>query len=392
MHCLLSVREAMKNIDAEVFVVDNQSSDDSCAMVRQEFPEVKLIANKDNVGFAKANNQAIKRSKGQYVLLLNPDTIVGEDCFKKLIAFMDVHPEAGGLGLYMADGGGNYLPESKRGFPTPWRAACKLFGLTGFFPSSKALAGYYLGHLSEASVQTVEVLAGAFMLMPKKVLDEVGILDESFFMYGEDIDLSYRIHQAGYMNYYLPDPKIIHYKGESSKRGSMNYVRIFYQAMIIFARKHFSQSYVRFYSLFIHAAIYSYAAFAFLKRMFMLLLKPLRRVKKISNKAQSFMLISREADVATIKKILDKVDYKVSEIRHLVPTDNTPTAQELLNKSDLQASDNVILNVKDFSYQSIIAILSHQQSQNKNIYIAYPDHAFIIGSNSQYTAGKVWTS
>ncbi|MCB0549700.1 MAG: glycosyltransferase [Phaeodactylibacter sp.] len=253
---LLSVRRASRGLDTEVWVVDNNSVDDSVLMVREKFPEVKLIANKHNPGFSIANNQAIRQSSGEYVLLLNPDTLVEEDTFEKCIAFMDAHPEAGGLGVRMIDGSGKFLPESKRGFPSPWVAFAKTFGLSRLFPRSRLFNHYHLGYLGEKEVHEVEVLAGAFMLLRRSVLDEAGLLDEAFFMYGEDIDLSYRIIQAGYKNYYFPEATIIHYKGESTKKGSLNYVKAFYTAMIIFARKHFRGDKARLFVLMLQAAIY----------------------------------------------------------------------------------------------------------------------------------------
>ncbi len=257
---LLSVRRASLRVPTEVWVVDNNSVDDSVAMVREKFPEVRLIANVKNTGFAVANNQAIRESTGKYVLLLNPDTVVEEDTFEKCLDFMEAHPDAGGLGVRMIDGSGRYLPESKRGFPSPWVAMCKTIGLSTFFPTSKLFNGYYLGHLSNQETNPVDVLAGAFMLMRRATLDKIGLLDETFFMYGEDIDLSYRIVLGGYKNYYLPTTSIIHYKGESTKKGSLNYVRVFYQAMIIFARKHFSGSSATAFVLMLQCAIYVRAA------------------------------------------------------------------------------------------------------------------------------------
>lgn len=267
--CLLSADKAIKVLNneygspnCEVFVVDNQSTDDSVVMVKQKFPWVKLIVNDENLGFSKANNQAIRLSNGQYVLLLNPDTLVESDTFLKVIRFMDEHPEAGGLGVKMLDGKGNFLPESKRGLPTPWVAFYKIFGLAKLFPKSKKFGRYHLGYLPVDKTNSIEVLSGAFMLMRKETLDKTGLLDEAFFMYGEDIDLSYRILQAGYKNYYFPETRIIHYKGESTKKSSVNYVFIFYKAMIIFARKHFKQSNAQVFSFLIHFAIYLRAGIA----------------------------------------------------------------------------------------------------------------------------------
>ncbi len=265
---LHAVRKACHNLDTEVIVVDNNSVDGSAAMVRQKFPEVTLIANTENLGFSKANNQAIQRSAGEYILLLNPDTVVEEDTFEKTVRFMDDHPDAGALGVKMLDGKGNFLPESKRAFPSPDVAFYKIFGLSALFPKSKTFGKYHLGHLPEDQVHPVDVLAGAFMLIRKSVLDKIGLLDESFFMYGEDIDLSYRIIQAGYVNYYFPETRIIHYKGESTKKGSLNYVRLFYQAMIIFAKKHFPPERARLFALIIKGAIYFKAGLSIISRFF----------------------------------------------------------------------------------------------------------------------------
>jgi GT2 family glycosyltransferase len=264
--CLISVLQASKDIETEIFVVDNNSVDGSVEMVKERFPEIKLIANKDNVGFSKANNQAIRESKGEYVLLLNPDTLVEEDTFTKTVQFMDEHPNAGGLGVKMVDGKGRFLPESKRGLPTPQVAFFKMFGLSSLFPKSKKFGRYHLGFLDKDEIHKIDVLAGAFMLMRRKTLDEVGLLDETFFMYGEDIDLSWRIKLGGYENYYYPNTRIIHYKGESTKKGSLNYVFVFYKAMIIFAKKHFSSSLAGVYSFFINIAIYLRAALSLLRR------------------------------------------------------------------------------------------------------------------------------
>jgi GT2 family glycosyltransferase len=273
--CLHSVRKAARNVPAEVYVVDNNSVDGSLKMVASKFPEVKIIANKKNTGFSYANNQAIRESTGEYVLLLNPDTVVEEDTFEKIISFMDEHPEAGGLGVKMLDGKGNFLPESKRGLPTPLVAFCKIFGLASLFPRSRLFGRYHLGFLDKNEIHEIEILSGAFMLMRRVALDKVGLLDEDFFMYGEDIDLSYRILKGGFKNYYFPETRIIHYKGESTKKSSVNYVFVFYNAMIIFARKHFSHQNAKTFSLFINVAIYLRAGAAIISRFSKRMVLPL---------------------------------------------------------------------------------------------------------------------
>ena len=273
--CLHAVQTAIAGIEAEVFVVDNLSGDGSCEMVREKHPWVHLIENKQNTGFAVANNQAIRLSQGEYVLLLNPDTLVQEDTFSKCIEFMDSHPEAGALGVKMIDGKGNYLPESKRGLPTPAVAFYKISGIIKLRPKSAKFAKYYMGHLPNDQTNEIEILAGAFMFMRKKTLDIAGLLDEDFFMYGEDIDLSYRILKAGYKNYYFPETSIIHYKGESTKKGSVNYVMVFYKAMILFAQKHFTSQEARLYTSAIRFAIYLRALISLTKRGLTQIILPL---------------------------------------------------------------------------------------------------------------------
>lgn len=272
--CLHSVYKAAKGLETEIFVVDNNSVDGSAQLIREKFPDLHFIENKENVGFSKANNQAVKKARGEYILLLNPDTVVEEDTFKKVTGFMDSHPEAGGLGVKMIDGKGAFLPESKRGLPTPWVAFYKMFGLSKLFPKSRKFGKYHLSYLNENEIHEIEILAGAFMLLRKETLDKVGLLDETFFMYGEDIDLSYRIILGGYKNYYFPETTIIHYKGESTKKGSLNYVKVFYTAMIIFARKHFSGGKAGVFSLIIHLAIWFRAFISIFKRAFDKLILP----------------------------------------------------------------------------------------------------------------------
>lgn len=272
--CLHSVMNAIKNMDAEILVADNNSADGSVAMIKEKFPEIILIENDKNLGFAVANNKAIARSSGEYILLLNPDTLVEEDTFTRSLDFMDRSPDIGALGVKLIDGKGNFLPESKRGLPTPWVAFYKIFGLSSLFPESKKFGKYHLSYLDRDKIHDVDVLCGAFMLIRKKTLEKTGLLDESFFMYGEDIDLSYRITQAGYRVVYFPETTIIHYKGESTRKGSLNYVYLFYRAMQIFARKHLTGRGAWFLNIFIQAAIFFRAFLSVIKRIALRLLLP----------------------------------------------------------------------------------------------------------------------
>ena len=262
-----SVYKSKTDFEYEVFVTDNHSSDDSLKMLAEKFPDVNVIANKNNAGFSKANNQAVSLSKGEYVLLLNPDTIIREDTLQQCVDFMDNHPDAGGLGVKMFDGTGHFLPESKRGFPSPMAAFAKMSGMARLFPQSRLFGQYHLTYLDQNQTHEVDVLSGAFMLLRRSVLDKTGLLDEAYFMYGEDIDLSYRIKKAGYKNYYFADTSIIHFKGESTKKGSLNYVRVFYNAMLIFSAKHVSGTQGKLLTILLNIAIYIRAFFAVIQQL-----------------------------------------------------------------------------------------------------------------------------
>ncbi len=239
-HCLLSVIKACKEIDAEIFVVDNNSNDGSEEYLAPKFPSVKFYWNKTNLGFGRANNSVLKDAKGDYILFLNPDTIVPEDCFTKCISFFQSHSDCGAIGVRMIDGSGTFLKESKRCLPTPLAGLFKMIGLTSIFPESSFFAKYYAGHLPEHENNKVEVLAGAFMMLHKNAVEITAGFDEAFFMYGEDIDLSYRITQAGFYNYYLGETTIIHFKGESTQKKNSAYTKHFYGAMKLFLEKHYS--------------------------------------------------------------------------------------------------------------------------------------------------------
>ena len=279
--CLASVLGSEKTLadgselDLDVWVVDKDSVDGSVEMVRRDFPTVHVIENHENVGFARANNQALAQATGQCLLLLNPDTVVESDTFVKCVDFMQSHPDCGGLCVKMVDGEGSYLKESKRGFPSPQASFYKISGLIHLFPHSKRIGAYYMGHLPENEVNEIEIMPGAFLMFRREVYGNIGGLDESYFMYGEYIDFSWRIRLAGWKNYYFPETHIIHYKGESTKKGSMNYVYTFYNAMAIFVKRYFSGSNARLFSALLHLAIWLRATVAWAKRCAQRLALPL---------------------------------------------------------------------------------------------------------------------
>lgn len=265
--CLASLHDSLKGIDYEVYVIDNNSKDSSYSMVEAEFPWVMLTGNSVNKGFSAANNQALKTASGRYILLLNPDTIVNENALRGCISFMDSHPDAGAAGVRMINGEGRFLPESKRALPTPGTAFFKMTGLAWLFPKSGFFNRYYLGNLNERETSQSEVVAGAFMFLRSEAVRKTGLLDEDFFMFGEDIDYSYRLIKSGYNNYYYPDAEIVHFKGQSTKKENLRAVRYFYKAMLIYVRKHYSGGWMKIILPFLQGAIILAASLSMLKNI-----------------------------------------------------------------------------------------------------------------------------
>jgi GT2 family glycosyltransferase len=400
--CLKSVIRASNTLDVDIIVVDNGSEDDSVEMVQALFPRVTLIVNLDNRGFSKANNQAIRQSESDYILLLNPDTVIEETTLICVLGFMENHPEAGGLGIKMIDGKGHFLPESKRGLPTPWASFCKMSYLSKLFPRSEFFNRYYLGFLSENKISKVAVLAGAFMLLRRKVLDEIGLLDEDFFMYGEDIDLSFRITQAGYINYYFPEARMIHYKGESTRMSSINYVRLFYGAMLIFARKHFVGKNKRLLSLVILPGVYFRALIAMIYRLlnsfshFSSLVffskDKFKTQESIINRVA--LVIANQDEVKKILNLLDLVSssigicYTVSDInegRGPLFSFETIKGKSLLTEIQDRINhihpDEIIFSSSDMTTDLIITMMDLLKDQSIPFRIAHTDNNAIIGTN-----------
>jgi len=318
----------MKNIEGEIIVVDNNSTDGSFEFFQNRFSEVNFIWNSNNSGFAKANNQALKMAKGQYILFLNPDTIVPEDCFEKCIFFIKTKNNNCAVGIKMIDGQGRFLKESKRSFPSPFPSLYKLFGFSKFFPHSKIFSKYNLGSLDENKNHEVDVLAGAFMMIPKKILDITGGFDEDFFMYGEDIDLSYRIQKAGFKNYYFAESTIIHFKGESTKKGTLNYVVIFYKAMSIFVKKHYGKR-GGLFSFFIHVAIVIRASMSAFSRLLKFKPKTSKDMTK-GNAACSVVIAGNQENLENAKQIAEASGrknikyYRMENNTTGLPTDIQP--------------------------------------------------------------------
>lgn len=283
--------------------MDNNSTDGSKEFFNNRFPQVQFIWKQTNPGFAKANNEVVKLAKGERILFLNPDTILPEDCLEKCLQFFSQQNSIGALGIKMIDGSGNFLPESKRGFPSFFTSFCKMTGLTKMFPHSKLFARYYLGHLPEDKTNKVDVLSGAFMMVNKKVLNTVGSFDEDYFMYAEDIDLSYRIQKAGYRNFYFADSIIIHYKGESTSKQGVEYLNNFYGTMLLFVKKHYPKLPGSFFVLLLQIVIA-------VKKIF-ISTSPVKKSKILPPVAKVFT--NDEADTEALKNHFSQIE-EIEEI------------------------------------------------------------------------------
>ena len=347
--CLRSVAEASRGIAVEVIVVDNASGDGSVEYLRERFPDVTIIASEENLGFARANNLAIRNSHGQYVLLLNPDTIVAKETFSDFISFMDSTPDAGGCGAYMLHTDGSFAPESRRGLPTPFVAFCKMSGLASLFPKSRTLGRYYMRYLNENEVNRIEIMSGAFMFLRRDALDKAGLLDEDFFMYGEDIDLSYRIIKGGYNNYYLP-LRILHYKGESTNKSTYRYVHTFYRAMQLFFKKHYSH-YSMLVSLPINIAIWTRAMLAYVGNQFV------HRKATQEKPALNCIVFGNSDTIAEVKEILQG-EIKNGKHMFIEANESTMPQGHTSNDINLEVYNTVVYDTEAYTYSTIMKLLN----------------------------------
>jgi GT2 family glycosyltransferase len=380
--CLFSVIKAVKNINAEIFVVDNASTDASFDFLKNRFPEVNFTWNKSNVGFAKANNQALKIAQGEYILFLNPDTIVPEDCFEKCIAFINSKKNDCALGIKMIDGSARFLKESKRAFPSPITSFFKISGMSILFPKSKTFSKYHLANLSENENHPVDVLSGAFMMIPKKILDITGGFDEQFFMYGEDIDLSFRIQKAGFTNYYFAQSDILHFKGESTKKATLNYVKMFYKAMSIFVKKHYGKS-AGIFTFFIQLAIFLRASLSAIGRV----IKPVIQINFFRKNSTEYLIVGSDDEINNAKKYLNFIEENIKKL-HPIPIEleSRTNARDILNKIENFASIGSVLQIVfcegHLSYKNILEI-SAQIRKPVNIHLFSQGSHAIISSRYQ---------
>ena len=342
--CLQSVEAALEGVDSEIIVIDNNSKDGSCDMVREKFPSITLIENTSNVGFSKANNQAVQVAKGEYVCILNPDTVVAEDTFESILNFAEKQTNLGIIGCRLIDGSGDYLPESKRNIPLVDIAIKKVFG------NSK---GYYASHVKEFDTAKVEILVGAFMLLKRSLYNSLGGFDEDYFMYGEDIDFSFKSLKKGCDNYYFGDTSVIHYKGESTQRNAI-YLKRFYGAMQIFYKKHFKSN-----------VLFDLGVFLGIKLM--ILLKPFKQQLQPET-GYNPVLISMKPEAKLVKKLNPKIITSIKEI---------------------EQNSELILDASTLTFKAIINHIQVSKSKPSIFKIQPKKCSYIIGSNSADSIGDI---
>lgn len=359
--CLDSVYKALHGLEAEVYVVDNHSRDESVAFLQQRYADVNYIEMNHNLGFARANNIAIRQSQGEYVLLLNPDTIVGESVLTSVVHFMDEHPDAGAVGVKMLHANGMKAKESRRGIPKPMTAFYKMSGLCNRFPESRRFGRYYMGYLPWDEPAEIEVVSGAFCMLRREALNKVGLLDEDFFMYGEDIDLSYRLLKGGFTNWYVPET-ILHYKGESTAKSSFRHVHVFYEAMYIFFKKHFGNSSILI-SIPIKCAIYFSATMALIKMQTGKMRKALGFFSHNRMKEPDYLFIGSVSAITQCRKLSRKKglssEFQVGNENKLPDGHVT-----LLENREIKNTLIVVYDTDSYSYESILDIFAQHPEQN----------------------------
>ena len=365
--CVLSVQNALESIDGEIIVIDNNSLDDSCDMMRQRFPNVRLIRNKENLGFPKGNNIGVDQAQGEYVCILNPDTVVAEDTFTKVLQFAKKQSDLGIVGVKLIDGTGNFLPESKRGVPTPFVAFTKVTGLYKIFPKSRIFGQYYAQHLDENENGEVEILVGAFMFMKRDLYQQVSGFDEDCFMYSDDIDLSYRVLKEGKSNYYFHETTVIHYKGESTIKDGI-YMKRFQEAMQFFYKKHFKASVV--FSLFMKAGI-----------VFFSFVKMFQGQPKLRTRPKSFIFYSSNKEIANKLALIfqNKVSF------HDLKTEKMVISSSVKRETETE----IMLDNEFISFKECIRFMESSKNKGFTFRILPKNANFLIGSDNSRERGEI---
>lgn len=357
--CLHSVQRAITKLDAEIWVVDNASTDGTPIYIRPRFPNIHFIENTENKGFSRANNIAIKKCTGEYILLLNPDTIVGEDTISGCIRFMDKNNEAGATGVKMIGADGSFAYESRRGLPTPFTSFCKMTGLGSLFPNSPKYGKYYMRYLDKEQTNQIEVVSGAFCLLRHSALKQTGLLDEDFFMYGEDIDLSYRMLQCGFKNYYQPLP-ILHYKGESTHKSSFKYVNVFYKAMLIFFNKHYRKN-NKWLAPLIQTAVVIRGIMDYCIRQYNRLFHTLG-IEMKDSKEESFLFLGRAESIEEVCRLSLNKNLNIDFVE--ADRKNRPHGHHGVSRQ-LEQYDYIVYDTSAYSYKQILSFIAKQTGKHR---------------------------
>ncbi len=376
--CLKSLQKSLSGLDAEVVVVDNHSSDGSVEYLSSHFPSVDIVANNHNCGFSAANNLGIRQTNSEYVLLLNPDTIVGENTVTETLAFMDEHEQCGALGVRMLKASGASARESRRGIPTPTTAFFKMIGLCDRFVSHRVLGKYYMGYLPWEKPNQIEVVSGAFCLLRRSALETVGLLDEDYFMYGEDIDLSYRLLKGGFENWYHPSA-ILHYKGASTEKTSLRYVHVFYKAMLIFYRKHFAGSSI-FFTLPIYCAIYGKAFMALMGSLMKLIRNSLGFFHRRHPNNTHYIYIGREEGKSAFSRFAHRHGLTV-----LTPDEAAWDVQHRIFTSQPASDSYIVCDDQSFSYQEMLQIMKENESMGTELAVFHNDLQVLITAKEVFS-------
>ena len=375
---LISLCKAGQGLDMEIIVIDNMSVDGTEQLVKSLFSSedeipVIFINNTANEGFGKANNKALAHASGEYILFINPDTFVGEDTLKTCLDFYRKRPEAGICGVRMLNPDGSFARESRRGVPTLFSSFCRLSGLSNLFPKSRMFSGYYMGHMDENRVCPIDVASGAFMMVPRSVLEKEGAFDERFFMYGEDVELSWRIRKGGYQNYYLP-VRILHYKGESTNKMSKTYINSFYQAMLLFFRKHYPQAWFL-YSC-IYVIIYLLAFKAAFQAVVTILLTRLGCVKELK---VPYVICCSSAMVDRMERFCEEYHLEGKVIN--ADAMKVSQCMQWVDEKDMV----LVLDMNLFSYQEILEAFDNRVGKNCLIGTLYPQLNLLLTSKNTFT-------
>ena len=369
----------------ELFVVDNLSKDGTVHYLRRRFPakrhpDIHIIANKRNVGFGRANNQAVRRAKGKYILFLNPDTMLTEHTLHDALEEAESKEGTGGIGVRMLHTDGRFAPESRRGVPSPWAAFCKMSGFNSLFPHSRWFGRYYMQNADKNLPAAVDIVSGAFMMVPAAALQQTGLFDEDFFMYGEDIDLSFRLLKNGYQNRYVPTP-ILHYKGESTHKNSFHYVHVFYEAMLIFFRKHY-RHYSFVFSLPVKAAIVASAIVTLITQQCRLLRRFL--YPRSFHKRHRILYLGHETD--DVQRIADEYGIDIDCIDADATT--LPQGHSAVTSKAAVTYEHVVYDTSCFSLTQVLDHFEQHNPQKNHIGTYWPEQGVLLNPNKVYTLGQ----